>query len=355
MNFITRAAGRGVPPLTRRRSLVALHEEPDDRCRASLPGASGVVHCTLYYRGMGSHHHETGSAGGRRPLAGALAITLGVFVLQLVGALWTGSLALLFDSVHVLTDAAGLAMALAAATLAARPATARRSWGFRRAEVVAALLQAAFLLAVGAYVLVEGVRRLITPEAVAAEGMVVFGAVGLAGNLAALGLLARHRTVNFNLRAAFLEVLNDALGSVAVIVAAVVILLTGWMRADAVVALLIGALIIPRTLRLLRETVDVLLESTPVGIDLEEVRAHIARLPHVRDVHDLHISEIATGLPVLTAHIVVDDECYRDGTAHSVLDQLQECVARHFDVSIQHCTFQIEPLGHVPHERELTH
>lgn len=310
----------------------------------------------MYYQSMGSHHHYVPeSAGNRAPLAGALVITLSVFVLQIVGALWTGSLALLFDSVHVLTDAVGLAMALGAATLSIRPATARRSWGFRRAEVIAALLQATFLLAVGAYVLVEGVRRLITPEDVAAPEMIVFGAIGLAGNLAALGLLSRHRAASFNLRAAFLEVLNDALGSVAVIVAAVIITLTNWMRADAVVALFIGALIIPRTVKLLRETIDVLLESTPMGIDLEEVRTHIARLPDVREVHDLHITQIATGLPVLTAHIVVDDACYRDGSAHAVLDQLQECVGQHFDVSIAHCTFQIEPLGHVPHETELTH
>lgn len=314
-----------------------------------------MIQLSLYYRWMGSHHHHAPATAPRGPLAGALGITLAVFVLQVAGALWTGSLALLFDSVHVLTDAAGLAMALGAASLAMRPATPQRSWGFRRAEVIAALMQAAFLLAVGAYVLVEGIRRLITPEDVAAPQMIVFGVIGLAGNLAALGILSRHRAVNFNLRAAFLEVLNDALGSVAVIVAAVVITLTGWMRADAVVAMLIGALIIPRTVKLLRETIDVLLESTPAGIDLAEVRDHIARLPQVRDVHDLHITQIATGLPVLTAHIVVDDACYRDGSAHAVLDQLQECVGRHFEVGIDHCTFQIEPAGHVPHETELSH
>lgn len=313
-----------------------------------------AIHGPLYCWIMGSHHSPTTNAG-RAPLAGALAITLAVLILQVIGAIWTGSLALLFDSVHVLTDAAGLAMALGAATLAVRPATPHRSWGFRRAEVIAALLQAAFLLAVGAYVLIEGVRRLISPVDVAAPEMIVFGVVGLLGNLAALALLSRHRAASFNLRAAFLEVLNDALGSVAVIVAAVIITLTGWMRADAVVALLIGALIIPRTLKLLRETIDVLLESTPAGIDLQEVRAHIERLPQVRDVHDLHITQIATGLPVLTAHIVVDDDCYRDGTAHAVLDQLQECVGQHFEVGIDHCTFQIEPLGHMPHETELTH
>jgi cobalt-zinc-cadmium efflux system protein len=150
-------------------------------------------------------------------------------------------------------------------------------------------------------------------------------------------------------------VLNDALGSVAVIIAAVVITLTGWVRADALVALLIGALIIPRTVRLLRQTVSVLLESTPAGIDPDAVRSHIANLSYVTDVHDLHITQIATGLPVLTAHVVVDDDCYSSGNAHKVLDQLQVCVGQHFDLSIEHSTFQIEPASHRLHEEGLAH
>ncbi len=303
---------------------------------------------------MGNHHHGHDSTH-RGPLAAALAITLAVFILQVIGAALTGSLALLFDSAHVFTDAAGLSLALAAATLALRPATARRTWGFRRAEVVAAMAQAGLLLAVGLYVLIEGVRRLIEPTPVAGPELIVFGAIGLAGNIAALAVLARHRSANFNLRAAFLEVLNDALGSVAVIIAAVIITLTGWVRADALVALLIGALIVPRTIRLLRQTVSVLLESTPAGIDPDAVRAHISNLAFVTDVHDLHITQIATGLPVLTAHVVVEDECYTSGNAHQVLDQLQVCVGQHFDLSIEHSTFQIEPASHRLHEEGLAH
>jgi cobalt-zinc-cadmium efflux system protein len=295
------------------------------------------------------HAHHTGSSHQGR-LSVALGITLLVFVLQLVGAWLTGSLALLFDSAHVLTDAAGLGMALLAARLTARPASDRRTWGFARAEVLAATAQAAVLLAVGLVVLVEGIGRLINPTPIASTEMAVFGAIGLAGNIVALLVLAAGRNGNFNMRAAFLEVLNDALGSVAVIAAALVISLTGWLQADAVVALLIGALILPRTVRLLLETVSVLLESTPSGLDLASVREHILQVPHVIAVHDLHATQIATGLPVLTAHVVVDDGCFHDGHAPQMLDQLQQCVAGHFKVSIEHSTFQLEPAGHTRHE-----
>ncbi|TFC11752.1 cation diffusion facilitator family transporter, partial [Cryobacterium sp. MDB2-33-2] len=165
------------------------------------------------------------------------------------------------------------------------------------------------------------------------------------------GLLATSgRDSSFNLRAAFLEVVNDALGSVAVIVAAIVIAMTGWTRADAVVAMLIGVLILPRTFTLLRETVDVLLEFAPRGLDLDSVRSHILELPHVRAVHDLHATQIATGLPVLTAHVVVDDECFYDGRASTIIDDLQNCVAEHFEISVEHSTFQLERAVHAEHE-----
>ncbi len=274
---------------------------------------------------------------------------------QVFGSWLTGSLALLFDSAHVFTDAGGLAMALTAATLALRPATVKRSWGFRRAEVVAAMVQAGILMAVGTYVLIEGIQRLITPTEVASEQMVIFGVIGLAGNIAALFVLSRSRSANFNLRAAFLEVLNDALGSVAVIVAAVIITLTGWVRADAIVAMLIGALILPRTIKLLRETVHVLLEGTPPGIDPAQIHGHILAMPGVVEVHDLHVTQIATGLPVLTAHVVLTDEIVAAGETHEVLDRLQECVSTHFRIGIEHSTFQIEPAGHRDHEHRLAH
>ena len=203
------------------------------------------------------------------------------------------------------------------------------------------------LLAVGVFVLVEGVRRLIDPPGVTPSAMLVFGAVGLLGNGVSIALLARAGG-GLNMRAALLEVVNDALGSVAVLVAGLVVALTGWTRADAVASLLIGALILPRTWRLLRETVDVLMEATPKGVDLAAVRRHILAVPHVRDVHDLHATSVASDLPVLTAHVVVDDDCFTDGDLPRLLDHLQGCLAGHFDV--EHSTFQFEPGGHAQHE-----
>ena len=250
----------------------------------------------------------------------------------------------------MLTDVAGLLLAIAAFWLVRRPATPERTWGFLRAEIIGAAAQAAVLLAVGVYILIEAVRRLFEPPEVESGAMVVFGAVGLAANLVGLWLLARDRRDNLNMRAAFLEVANDALGSVAVLVAAASIALFGWQRADAVASLLIGGLIIPRTLRLLRDAVDVLLEKTPKGLDLGQVREHLLGVPHVREVHDLHASLVATGMPVLTAHVVVDDSCFQDGHLPVLLDQLQQCVAGHFDVSVEHSTFQFEAETHAAHE-----
>jgi cobalt-zinc-cadmium efflux system protein len=298
------------------------------------------------------HGHATGQLGDqRRPLLLVLGITLANFLAQVVGALLSGSLALLADAGHMLTDAMGLVLALVAATLMTRAASTRRTWGFVRAEALSAAAQAVILTAVACFVIVEGTRRMLQPPPVASSTMLAFGVVGLLGNAVAIGLLLRGRTANLNLRAAFLEVVNDALGSVAVIVAALVIATTGWLRADAVVSLLVGALILPRAVLILRDAAGVLLDSTPKGLDLTEVRRHLLETPHVHDVHDLHASQIATGMPVLSAHVVVDDSCFNDGHLPEMLDAVQHCVADHFPVSIEHSTFQFEPLSHVEHER----
>ena len=295
-------------------------------------------------------HASSGADDHRRRLGLALAITAAMLLAQGFGAFITGSLALLVDTAHMLTDVAGLAIALTAASLSLRPATSRRTWGLRRVEVLAAGGQAAVLLAVGVFVLVEGVQRLVRPPEVASVELVVFGVIGLVGNLASMLVLSAGRSASFNMRAAFLEVLNDALGSVGVIAAAVVIATTGWQRADAVAGLLIGALILPRALKLLIETGNVLLEATPPGLDLDAVRARILQVDHVVSVHDLHASLVATGLPTLSAHVVVSDDCFHDGHAPRILDDLQQCVAGRFDVSVEHSTFQLEPGGHATHE-----
>lgn len=296
------------------------------------------------------HTHGAVDASHRGKLALVLAFTATALVVQVIGGLVSGSLALLADAGHALTDVAGLSLALGAATLAQRPATPRRTWGYRRAEVLAAAAQAGILLAVGIYVLVEGVKRLIEPPEVASTAMLVFGIVGLVANSVGLAVLAGSRGASLNMRAAFLEVLNDLLGSATVIVAAVAIALFEWYYADAVAALIIGSLIIPRTWKLLRETVDVLLESTPRGMDLDRVRSRLLAVRHVLDVHDLHASQVATNLPVLTAHVVVDDSCFHDAHLPEMLDELQRCLADDFDV--EHSTLQFERAAHAEHEHD---
>lgn len=203
------------------------------------------------------------------------------------------------------------------------------------------------------YAIVEGIRRLIDPppaDDVDVVLLAVIGAVGLAANIASLLVLSGGRGQSLNMRAAFLEVLNDALGSVAVIAAAAAIRFTGWTGADALAGLLIALLILPRALLLLRESGSVLLESAPRGLDVAEVAEHLETVPHVVAVHDLHASLVATGVPVLTAHVVVEDECFHDGSLPSVLDALQLCAVEHFPVAVQHTTFQLEPASHRRHE-----
>jgi cobalt-zinc-cadmium efflux system protein len=297
------------------------------------------------------HDHSLGAVAvtHRRPLAWVLAISFTILIVEVVGAVLSGSLALLADAGHMLTDVAGLSMALVAATLALRPATPERTWGYRRAEVLAAAAQAALLLAVGAFVIVEGVRRLLEPPDVQSGLMAAFAVVALLGNAVSILLLSRTQGGgNLNTRAAFLEVVNDALGALAVLVAALLITWLGWLRADAVTSIAIGLLIVPRTLRLLRETVDVLLEATPRDVDLTEVREHILGASHVIAVHDLHASRVSSDLPIVTAHVVVEDGCFHDGHIPPLLDELQTCLADHFDVA--HSTFQFEPAGHGNHE-----
>lgn len=295
---------------------------------------------------MSGHDHGAAGTSQRGKLLLVFAITFIVMIAEIFGSILTGSLALLADAGHMFTDSAGLLIALIAASLALKPASLTHTWGYKRAEIIAAAGQASLLLAVGGFVIVEGIRRLFEPPEVGESMMLWFGIIGLIGNAVSLAILSSGRNHNFNMKAAFLEVLNDALGSVAVIVAAIVIATTGWLRADAVVSLLIGALIIPRTLKLLRDTVNVLMEGVPKGLDISKVRDHILALPHVLDVHDLHASLVGSGAPVLSAHVIVEDSYMIAGHAGTLLTDLQHCVAQHFDISIEHSTFQLESSKH---------
>jgi cobalt-zinc-cadmium efflux system protein len=298
--------------------------------------------------GSGHSHELTATNAHRKRLLVVLVITFVVLIAEVIGGLIAGSLALVADAGHMLTDSTGLIMALIAAALATRAATVRRTFGLQRTEVLAALANALLLVGVAVWVLIMAVERLRNPAEIRSGLMLAVAVVGVLANLAGLLVLRPAQSTSLNMRGAYLEVFGDLVGSLAVIIAAVLILITGWTPFDAIASLAIVVLIIPRAWSLLREVVDVLLEATPHGVDLEEVRDHIRRVRGVVDVHDLHAWTITSGVPVLSAHVIVDHACINEGRSGEVLDRLGECLGGHFDVS--HCTFQLEPVGHQEHE-----
>jgi cobalt-zinc-cadmium efflux system protein len=293
---------------------------------------------------MAYDHARSAAAAHHGRLAAVFAVTVVVLVVELVGAALSGSLALLADAGHVLADGAGVGLALLAIRFAARPATPQRTFGYYRLEILAAVVNAVLLFGVAGFVLVEAWRRLTEPPAVASGLMLAVAAVGLVANAVSLWLLRDGQRHSLNLRGAYLEVWGDLLGSVAVLAAAAVIVLTGFQAADPIASAVIAVAILPRTWRLLREAVDVLLEAAPKGVDLAEVRRHLVETPGVTDVHDLHAWTITSGLPVLSVHVVVE----RDADTGQVLDGLGACLAGHFD--IEHSTFQLEQPEHRGHE-----
>ncbi|SDS90376.1 cobalt-zinc-cadmium efflux system protein [Nocardioides scoriae] len=300
-----------------------------------------------------THGHAEGRSDDRRRLWLVLGVTLTVAVVELVGALLSGSLALLADAGHMFTDTAAIVLALSASYVATLPASPRRTFGYHRAEIFAALVNAVVLLGVCGYLAVAGVRRLLDPVPVEAGLMLVFAVGGLAANLVSLALLAARRGESLNMRGAFLEVLGDAVGSVAAIVAGVVVLTTGFDRADSLASLVIAVLILPRAWSLLGDCVRVLLESAPPGVDVEVVRHHLMHSDGVVDVHDLHAWLITSGMPALSAHVTVTDEALAERGVGAVLDELGACVATHF--GIDHATFQVEPVSHRAHEPGEAH
>jgi cobalt-zinc-cadmium efflux system protein len=301
---------------------------------------------------MTGHSHDVTATGRhRQTLIAVLALTTLVAAAEVIGAVITGSLVLFADAAHMAADAAGLGLSLFAAYVAARPATERRTFGYARAEILAAMANAVLLLAMAGFILYEAIRRLVSPADIGSGLLIVFGVIALAANAVSLLLLRQGQSESLNLRGAFLEVASDTLGAAAVIVTGVIIAATGFTRADPIASLAVGLLILPRTWRLLRETVDVLLEASPRGMNLNEVRQHMTTLNGVRDVHELHAWTITSGLPVLSAHVVVDPEFFNDGRCFSMLDRLQDCLRGHFDV--EHSTFQLEPAGHASHEHPM--
>lgn len=286
-----------------------------------------------------AHAHAGGPApAGRqtRALIWTLGLTGGFFVIEVAGALWTGSLALLADAGHMLTDAGGLGLALFATWFAAKPPTPEKTYGYYRVEILAALVNAVALLAISAFILYEAYRRFLSPPAVLGGPMLVVAVAGLAVNAAGMCLLRAGSGASLNIKAAHLELLSDALGSFGVIIAAVIVLTTGWYLADPLIGAGIGVFIIPRTWGLLRQAVNILLEGTPPHVNLAEVESAIASAPGVRQVHDLHVWTLTSGKHAMSGHVVVEDLAAGDRILRDLHDLLHE------RFGIEHTTIQLE-------------
>ena len=299
-----------------------------------------------------SHTHEVPSHRGR--IVVAMAIIGAFLVVQVVGGILSGSLALLADAGHMASDLIGLVVALVAAIVAARPATDRQTYGYRRAEVLGALVNGVILLVVSVSVAVSAIGRLMSGaegEAHEVQGvpMLVIAVIGLLANVAAMLVLRGGATSSINMRGAYLEVLGDLIGSGLVIIAALVIVTTGFDAADPIASLLIAVLIVPRALSLLRDVMHVLFESAPAETVVAEIREHLLGTAGVVAVHDVHVWQITSGSPVFSAHVEVEPEVFESGRAGELLDELGGCLAEHFDVA--HSTFQLEPAGRAEQEQ----
>ncbi len=278
----------------------------------------------------------TSSAGSnRRHLAIVLGVALVALAADAVAAYLSGSLALIADGAHRITDVIGLSIAFGAATMAARPATHNRSFGSARAEVIAACVNAGLLVALGAFIAYEAVTRLLAPETPEPGPMMVAALIGLIGSGSA-ALILRSQHDGFAARGAFLDVLGDAVGSVAAIIAGALVFFTGWELADPIASLAVVCLVVPRAILLLRDAMAVLMESTPPGMSLQAVRERILNVPGVAGVHDLHAWQITTGLPMLTAHVTAAE----GQDPYHVLHLVDIALAADFDV--EHSTIQVE-------------
>jgi cobalt-zinc-cadmium efflux system protein len=284
------------------------------------------------------HTHGGGTAAGQHKgrLKAALALTASYMVVQAIGGLVTGSLALLADSAHMLTDAGGLALALIAIRFAERPATPQKTYGYVRLEILSALLNAVVLLLLTIFILYEAVDRFLNPPPIMAGPMLAVAVVGLAVNLASMKLLAAGSSESLNVKGAYFEVMSDMLGSLGVIAAALIVMFTGWRLADPIVGAGIGLFIVPRTWSLLKQAVHILMEGTPPEIDLVLLEKALKEIPGVVSIHDLHVWTITSGLDSMSCHVVIADMT----KARETLLAVNETMKGQFNLT--HTTIQIE-------------
>ncbi|HEU4972029.1 MAG TPA: cation diffusion facilitator family transporter [Gaiellaceae bacterium] len=283
-----------------------------------------------------AHDHDHARVDSRRALAVALALTAAYTVVEVVGGIAAGSLALLADAVHMLSDNVAIALALVAVWLAGKPATPERTYGYKRAEVLAALANGALLVALAIWIFVEAVMRIRDPGDPLGGWMLAIALLGLAVNLAAGVVLSRARRGSLNVEAAFRHVFADVLGSIGVAIAAVVILTTGWAQADPLVSVVIGVLVLASAWSILRDSTEILLESTPRGLDVDALGRRLAGAPGVVEVHDLHVWTITSGFTALSAHVLVrpGEDC------HGRRRELERLL--HDEFGIEHTTLQVD-------------
>ena len=295
------------------------------------------------------HHARQPSVDtDRRALILALVLLIAFMAFEVGAAVVSNSLVLLADAGHMLVDVGAIAGSLVAIRLAARPETGSHTYGMKRAEILAAAANAITLLVVSVLVTYDAVGRLVHPFSVDGAVLIVVAAVGVAVNLVATVTMARADRRSLNVEGAFRHILTDLYGFAGTLIAGVVIAVWGFDRADSIASLLVVLLMLKAAVQLLRPALRILLEATPEDIDVDEVRRHLMELPEVQSVHDLHAWTLTSSLPILTAHVVVTDECFTTGEAGRVLDHLQECLSGHFDVA--HSTLQFESSGHIEHE-----
>lgn len=294
------------------------------------------------------HAHGPGAGSDQRYLLAALALLAAFMLAEVTIAILSGSLALFSDAGHMLSDVGAIAGALWAIRLAARPPAGKWTFGWKRAEILSAAGNGITLLVVAGVVTAEAITRLIHPPAVDGGPVIAVATAGVAVNIAASWVLARANRASLNVEGAFRHVLTDLYGFIGTIIAGIIIVTTGFTRADPIASLVVVALMVKAAWELLRDSGRVLLEAAPEDTDLDQVRAHILGVPHVRAVHDLHAWTVTSGLPTLSAHVVVEDSCFNDGHVPRLLDQLQACLTGDFD--IEHSTFQLESAAHIGHE-----
>jgi cobalt-zinc-cadmium efflux system protein len=273
-----------------------------------------------------------------------LCLYLAIIIAEIIGAALTGSLALLAESMHMAIDGSGILIALVATFLATRKPSAKHTYGLLRAEIVAVLVNCLLLFGLGGFIVYEAIERWRAPAQVAGAGVIGFAVVSLVCSATSLIILNTGAKQSLNVKAAFLEVMSDGIGAAAIIVSGILNLTLGWTRGDTVAAAIIGVIILPRAFALLKQAVNIIMQGTPEGVDIDQLHQQIAETPGVCSVHSLHVWALTSGVPVMSAHVVVDPPTWGPG----LLDRLTETVRENFQ--IEHCTFQLEERGHLDHE-----